>query len=281
MLGALTSPLTILDHSRRPGRMVYPVRSRRSRGISVGVNLFPHKKICDLDCVYCEVDNPGDSGAEPTIPQLRAELEQLFEDVRAGRLFAGERINDIAFSGDGEPTISPLFGEAVEAAIDVRARLCSPSLKLVLITDALTLHRAPTRAAIDRLMAHHGEVWAKLDAGTEEYFKLVDRGHVPLSRQVQNIRDLGKVYPLVVQSMFLRLHGEPTPASEVDAYVARIRELVSAGTQISRIDVYTVARPTTEAWASPLTDAELDAIAGRVRDAVPPSIAVETYYSHR
>ena len=34
---------------------VYPVISRRSRGLSIGVNLNPDK-VCNFDCIYCEVD---------------------------------------------------------------------------------------------------------------------------------------------------------------------------------------------------------------------------------
>jgi wyosine [tRNA(Phe)-imidazoG37] synthetase (radical SAM superfamily) len=274
----VTSPLTILDHSRLDGRMVYPVRARRSRGISIGVNLFPHKKVCDLDCVYCEVDNPGTSGVAPTIPMLRAELEALFVAIKSGKAFAGERINDIAFSGDGEPTISPLFPEAIDAAIEVRAKFGPPDLKLVLITDALTFQRRATREAIDRMMAHGGEIWAKLDAGTEEYFRLVCRGNVPLTRQLANILDMAKAHPLVIQTMLLRVHGEPTPAAEVGAYIARIRELIQGGAQLLRLDMYTIARPTTEPYATALTDAEIDAITARVRAAVP-EVPVETYYS--
>lgn len=258
--------------------MVYPVRSRRSRGISIGVNLFPHRKVCDLDCVYCEVDNPGTSGVQPTIPRLRSELEALFSRIRDGSLFAGERVNDIAFSGDGEPTISPIFADAVEVAIDVRARLATPDLKLVLITDALTLHRRATREAVDRMMGHGGEVWAKLDAGTEAYFRLVCRGNVPLTRPLANILDFGKTHPVVLQTMLLRVHGEATPAEEVDAYIGRVKDLLAGGARIQRIDLYTVARPTTEAFATPLTDAELDAIASRVKEAIP-GVAAETYYS--
>ncbi len=260
--------------------MVYPVRARRSRGISIGVNLFPHRKVCDLDCVYCEVDNPGTSGVEPSIGQLREELEEVFSAIREGRSFAGERINDIAFSGDGEPTISPLFGEAVDVAADVRERLGPKGLKLVLITDALTLQRPATREAIERLMANGGEVWAKLDAGTEEYFRLVGRGHVPLARQIENIADLARRHPTVIQSMFLRVKGAPPPAEEIDAYVARLRELVAEGARLMRIDVYTVARPTTEPWATALPDGELDAIAAKVRGALGDGIPVETYPSH-
>ena len=45
------------DHARafQTNRFVYPVLSRRSHGISVGVNLNPDK-ICNFDCIYCQVD---------------------------------------------------------------------------------------------------------------------------------------------------------------------------------------------------------------------------------
>src|SRR4051812_50014357 len=45
------------QHSRtwRDNRYVYPVVSRRSKGISIGVNLNPDK-VCNFDCIYCSVD---------------------------------------------------------------------------------------------------------------------------------------------------------------------------------------------------------------------------------
>ena len=41
-------------------RFVYPVLSRRSKGLSVGVNLNPDK-ICNFDCIYCQVDRRTES----------------------------------------------------------------------------------------------------------------------------------------------------------------------------------------------------------------------------
>ena len=52
------------DHSRlfEQNLYVYPVLSRRSRGISVGINLNPDK-VCNFDCVYCQVDRRTPSQA--------------------------------------------------------------------------------------------------------------------------------------------------------------------------------------------------------------------------
>ncbi len=45
------------EHQRtfEANKFVYPVLSRRSRGISIGVNLNPDK-VCNFDCIYCQVD---------------------------------------------------------------------------------------------------------------------------------------------------------------------------------------------------------------------------------
>ena len=41
--------------AREKGTLVYPVYSRRSQGLSMGINLFPDHKQCSFNCPYCEV----------------------------------------------------------------------------------------------------------------------------------------------------------------------------------------------------------------------------------
>ena len=65
--------------------------------------------------------------------------------------------------------------------------------------------------------------------------------------------------------MFLRLHGEPPSAAEQEAFCDRLNEVCQAGGQIRRVQVYTVARKPAEACVTALTDAEVDALADRVR----------------
>ena len=43
------------ERSFEANRFVYPVLSRRAGGLSVGINLNPDK-ICNFDCIYCQVD---------------------------------------------------------------------------------------------------------------------------------------------------------------------------------------------------------------------------------
>src|SRR5947209_15573299 len=92
--GVSRSPLPLhRDHRRDFGgnRYVYPVVSRRSRGVSVGLNLNPDK-VCNFDCVYCQVDRttPGfDGGVDLNV--LARELDDMLTLLRSGALFEDER----------------------------------------------------------------------------------------------------------------------------------------------------------------------------------------------
>ena len=57
---------------------------------------------------------------------------------------------------------------------------------------------------------NQGEIWAKLDAGTEEYFRSVDRSPIP-SQVLENITQAARIRPLVIQSLWMRIRGEPPP----------------------------------------------------------------------
>lgn len=265
------------SHSRRwqDNRYVYPVISRRSRGLSLGVNLNPDGA-CNFDCAYCSVDRR----VPPTVRTvdlevLRLELDQMLGLAASGAIFAQSpfdttpaplrRLNDVAFSGDGEPTSFVRFDEACALVVDLLTWHDLPA-KVVVITNATLLHQERVAAALD-LLGARGEIWAKLDAGTEPYYRLVDRSDVPFSRILDNLLRAGRRRPLVIQSLFCRLHGVPPEPSELTAYIARLVELRAAGAQIERVQVYTTARATAEAWVAPLTVAEIDALVATVRAA--------------
>ncbi len=252
---------------------VYPVISRRSRGLSIGINLNPDAA-CNFDCVYCSVDRSVPPKVRRVeLPVLAAELEQMV--ARRAALFdepefraippEWRRLNDFAFSGDGEPTASPVFPEAVELVTRVRREAGLGDVKVVVITDACYLTRPAVAAALEVLDANGGEIWAKLDAGTEEYFRRVNRPNYPLRHVLNNIRSAGQKRSLVIQSLFLRLHGDPPPPAEIEAYLERLRELLAAGTRVTLVQVYTVVRRTAEPYATALTEDELERIAARVR----------------
>jgi wyosine [tRNA(Phe)-imidazoG37] synthetase (radical SAM superfamily) len=282
----------IRDHRRqwRQCRYVYPVVSRRSAGLSIGVNLNPNKN-CTFACMYCQVDRSSPAPAAPPLdlPLLRQELHAVLAEAVDGRIWqeprlAGtpammRRLNDVAFSGDGEPTCLPQFDQAVAVAADVRRELVLAALKLVVITNASQLHCPQVRRALPILAANNGEIWAKLDAGTERMFERVNRPYprVSLQRILDNILAVSRLMPVVIQSLFFRIDGAAPPPSEIDAYCGVLREMIAGGGKIKLVQVHTIARAPASPQAAALSDVELDMITECVRAAVAP-VPVETYY---
>ena len=77
------------DHARtfHANRFVYPVLSRRSGGISVGVNLNPDK-VCNFDCIYCQVDRTRQSETNfIEIDALLVEPEATLRRITSGGLY--------------------------------------------------------------------------------------------------------------------------------------------------------------------------------------------------
>ena len=126
-------------------------------------------------------------------------------------------------------------------------------------------HKPAVVRGLSILDENNGEVWAKLEAGTDEYYQIVERTKVPFRRVLDNISAAAKVRPIVIQSLFMRINGAAPPEPEIDAFCERLAEIVAAGGKLRLVQVYTVARPPAESFVTPLTDAELEAIARKVR----------------
>ena len=175
------------------------------------------------------------------------------------------RVNDIAFSGDGEPTTHKNFDDVIAACAEVKRRIAPADVKMVLITNASMFHRPHVRRGLEKLDDNNGEIWAKLEAGTEAYFKLIDRTPISYQRILDNITEAASVRPLVIQSLFMRVHGQPPSPDELEAYCGRLNDITTAGGQLSLVQVYTVARSPAENFVTPLADGEVEAIAELIR----------------
>lgn len=267
---AFGCPRDFLDN-----RFVYTVISPRARGLSVGVNMNPDK-YCNFDCAYCEVNREDPSG-EPRLDVgvMRAELERTLAVVVSGALRDHSRyrnvppelleLRHVALSGDGEPTLCLNFTEAVEALVHLRARRRFPFFKLVLITNGSGLDRTEVMEGL-RVLSARDEVWAKLDAGTQDYMNRVNRGNVSLEKVQSNILALARQRPVIIQSLFPSLHGAAPPAPEIEAYVQRLRQLKEAGAHIPLVQIYSATRPTPHSECGHLPLRTLSAIARRVRE---------------
>ena len=208
------------DHSRLFGQnlYVYPVLSRRSRGISVGINLNPDK-VCNFDCIYCQVDRQTPSQVTDVDEEiLLQELEATLDLVLSGRIYLDQRfasvpdplrrLNDIAFSGDGEPTTYPGFARIVRDVAATKTRRRLEEVKLVLITNATMLHRPNVQGHWQLSMPVTVKSGPSSMLGPKRYYRTIDRTEIPLQRVLANILDAARARPVVIQSLFFALTVE-------------------------------------------------------------------------
>jgi len=256
-------------------RFVYAVVSPRARGLSVGVNLNPDKE-CNFDCVYCEVDRHTRGGAARLdVDAMAGELSRTLALVASGGLAAQPafqglppdllKLRQVNLSGDGEPTLCPVFLDAVQTVMHVRARSGLPFFKTVLITNATGLDRPQVAEGI-RSLTNHDEVWAKLDAGTQAWMERINRPTVLLDKVLANILALARQRPVVIQSLFPAINGQEPPEPEIREYALRLKELKDAGASLPLVQIYSATRPTPHSECGHLPLRSLARIAQVVRD---------------
>ena len=267
------------EHSQHPREFAdnvyaYPVVSRRSGGVSIGVNLNLDKA-CNFDCPYCQVDRSLPKPRQAiVVPAIRAELESMLAACDAAGVCrvekfaalpdAAKRLKDIAVSGDGEPTMVPEFPAVCAMLAELQASRPDLDFKLVLITNSTLLDRPSVQQGIASLLSRKGEVWAKLDAGTEAWYQRVNISKVSLDRVEANLIDLGRKHPFKIQSLFCGLDGDLPPRDEIDAYLERLKRIRASGSGIDEVQLHTLARKPAQATCSPVAPEFLRDLAGRI-----------------
>lgn len=256
-------------------KYVYLTLSYRARGLSIGINVNPDK-MCNFDCVYCEVDRrapglPGVIDLDALVSELNntlsanysGELKKLpaFRDTPVELL----ELKHVALSGDGEPTICPQFAEIVERIVHLRALGKFPFFKITLVTNSSGLHYPWVQAGLE-LFSHEDEIWAKLDAGTQEFMNKINRPKTTLKNILSNIAMVGRKRPVVIQTLFPSIRGETIPENEIEEYSKRLLELISEGVKISYVQIHSARRPMTNPECGHLPLRELSKIARKVRD---------------
>ena len=274
--------------------IVYPVVSRRSGGVSIGINLSPSKK-CNFACAYCQVscqrllEKAVLSNVSPRIDleKLGREIEETVRLVLSGEIFAEERfretpaekrvLRDFAFSGDGEPTLSPQFLDAVRLVAQKRDEMANSSVKLILITNSTTFRTPQTIRGCDELIKDNGEIWAKFDGLNDVVYRNVNRSSIPFDMIIDNLIFASSRWPIKIQTMFLRNAGSVPTGAEISSYVKILNRIVAKGGNIVGLQLYTVARPPIESTISALNQVEMDAITDEIRRGT--GLPTEVFYS--
>jgi histidinol dehydrogenase len=234
------SPIAPIENHRQreKGVLVYPVYSRRSVGLSVGINLFPGGKCCSFDCPYCEVF-PFSTNAEFSLRQMEV-------DMRTALAAAFEKnipVKDICFSGNGEPTLSADFPAALQLAARVRSEIV-PAAELVLITNGGGLLSPETFALLrDAVNVFNLNIWLKVDAGTPGWYAKINRADIPFDTLIGRIREFAALVPITIQTMLCAVDHNPPPPEEAFAWEKIVVELAVRGAGLRGVQLYGKARP--------------------------------------
>jgi wyosine [tRNA(Phe)-imidazoG37] synthetase (radical SAM superfamily) len=278
----LTS-LNITDHSRDSAglRYVYVVVSRRARGVSVGINLNTNNA-CNWRCIYCQVPDLT-RGAPPPVDmalleqELRGFMHELLHgDFMQRRVPDGmRRINDIALSGNGEPTSAEGFAEIIDLVCSLKQELesaqeISPNeIKLVLITNGSLLYRENVQRGLRRMAQSNGEVWFKLDRASEAGMQLVNDTRMSMDKVREHLRIALSCCPNTwLQTCWFELDGVPPSAQDEDDYLDFLASLLHEGSRPRGVLLYSLARPSLQTEAprlSAIPGEQLELFANRIR----------------
>ena len=243
--------LSIRDHDRDASHMtyVYPVVSRRAGGVSVGINLNPNNA-CNWRCIYCQVPDLK-RGAAPLIDlkQLETELTAMLTDILQGDFMqtrvpeGARRLNDIALSGNGEPTSAKEFPEVIQRIGRVMKRFALVGkIKLVLITNGSLISREPVQLGLKRLAKLGGEVWYKLDSAAPEGMARINNTRQSLKKTAEHLTLAASLCPSWVQTCLFALDGTPPSSAEQQAYLAFLSRLIAQGVKLKGVLLYGIAR---------------------------------------
>lgn len=237
-----------------------PIHSRRL-GVSLGINLDPDDgKVCSFDCLYCEAgfnaQGTGTTGLPP-----REHVSRMLGDKLRAMSEAGEHLDVITFSGNGEPTMHPEFAGIIDDTIALRDRWF-PDVKISVLTNSTRLDHPDVADALRKVDNNI----VKLDSAVTSTMRLIDRPVSPAftsERAVEMIRPFGR--DCVVQTMLLRgsWNGQPvdnTTPHEIDALIEAYRTIGPRQVMIYSIDRRTPARELVK-----VPREELEQIAARIR----------------
>lgn len=229
-----------------------PIFSRRL-GRSLGINLSGvDRKVCSFNCVYCQYGlarpiEPAEIGVGlPSVADVLGQVERALKKPRT--------IDYLTFSGNGEPTLHPVFPEIVRGVLALRDKL-RPDAKLAILSNASRVTDPEIRSALQRLDAP----MMKLDAGDELTFQAINRPAQPI-RLADIVAGLSNLPNLMIQSMLLDGNISNVRGA---AYAAWANLLVELNPR--KVHIYSLDRPAAFEGVEAVSTARLEEIAADLR----------------
>ncbi len=200
-----------------------PVPSRRL-GMSLGVDLVP-KKVCSLDCVYCEVGKTTDLTIERreyiSLDEVKGELTEYF--------LRNPDPDYFTFSGSGEPTLNSGIGEVIRF---IKER--KPATSIAVLTNGTLLHDSEVRHEL----LNADVVLPSLDAATEEVFRKINRPQegLDIGTYLEGLIAFSQEFKGKIWLEVFILPGYNDSDDELDALKAAIERINPDSVQLNTLD---------------------------------------------
>ena len=266
------SKLTVKNHDRDVAgyRYVYPVNSRRSGGLSIGIN-FNTNNACNWRCIYCQVpDLVVGAAPELDFELLATELTDFLQDVLHGTFYqrfqietARQVIKDIAISGNGEPTSVHEFAKAIAIITQTveQANIPDP-FQYVLISNGSLMHKADVQQGLKLFNQYNGQLWFKLDSATDLGREAVNHAGLSAQKQLDNLISSAKLCSTWIQTCVLGFtsnqgQGGLLETQEQQAYLALLAKLIQQ-VSLQGVMLYSLARPSLQPEANIISSASME-----------------------
>jgi len=252
--------LTIFNHDRNifNSKYIYPVVSRRSMGLSLGINLNTNNA-CNWQCIYCQVSDLTRGKPEKIdLELLENELDKWLENIVNGAFLsecASHKIDfkDIAFSGNGEPTATPEFEPIVKIVLKKIDKFqLSNTIKLRLITNGSYLNKKNVQESLEHMKSVNHEVWFKIDNVNTEEAQKINRINLSTANLRKNLKNALSISPTIVQTCLLKINKKLPSQSFINEYIKFLEPYAS---HLKAIHLYSMVRPSQQK-----TDIQIEAL---------------------
>ena len=226
-----------------------PVNSRRL-GRSLGIDLF-REKICNLNCVYCEVGPTNvPVNRRGRYSPTREILAEITEFCAAPHRLAA--VDVLTVTAKGEPTLH------LDLGVILRHIKSLTDKPVAVLTNGTTLADDEVREALQLADI----VVPSLDAVRAESFSKVDRPARGLDVEavINGLRDFSRVYQGRLWLEILLVRDINDADADIDALLPVLTTL-----RLDRIQLNTVVRPPADPGARPVAEARLAEIARRLQ----------------